>query len=335
MNINNDNKITSNDNLVNTEINNNEYNNKGDIPQVNNDVNKINDVDNINNVDKIKDVNKTDDNNEVLPLKNEVKEQSKKIVETDKSKKEQNIKKVEKKSRDYKKIISILLGVIAFILFILVIFFPIYQIPKIAQSSFNQYIDSKDTVSQNTKDKISEVFSNYVEEKNHVSSNLDIKIGNIKEQANLEVLKISHVAYVVEDAKNNDKKMTVWMAIPGEGTFIVDLKSSEFIVDSIRKTVKIKVPIPKLQYSIIYEDKEILFMKDEPSIFSSSSGGKISDEINTRLENMANKEIESEFTSNANYFNSAKNSTISLLQQLINRLNPNIEGINVEVEFTE
>lgn len=170
------------------------------------------------------------------------------------------------------------------------------------------------------------------EQSNHVSNEATIFIEKIQEVAKLEVLKVKDVEFIVEDAGDNDKNITSWLEVAGEGVFTVDLAVGEFLVDNLRRCVVVRVPEPRLTECVIDYDSVRLLKWDNDWWNDSIADG----------ENLARKNmdeafalIKKELTSNQRYFQAAKTSAENLIVNFIKELNSDIPELEVVVEFME
>ncbi len=168
-------------------------------------------------------------------------------------------------------------------------------------------------------------------EKNyHVSNRVAISIGDLKEIAKLEVLKVSDVEYIVEDSSDNSNGITSWLEVPGQGTYVVDLQAAEFITDDERAYVKVRAPYPELtNISIDYANVKKMFFKND--ILNDSY--KVGEELAQRQLNSADMLIKKEFASNERFYLSAQDAAVSTIQCLVRQLNPQNTDMIVEVEF--
>ena len=161
---------------------------------------------------------------------------------------------------------------------------------------------------------------------------MSITFGSFREEAQLEVLEVYDVQYVIENEEDNEADIISWLEVPGKGIFTIDLKASEFIIDNERHYVLVRVPEPELtECTIIYKDvKRLLFKND---MFNESIGIG---------EDMAQKQlkdgyllIEKSFGLNTQYYNSAVTVAESMIINLIKSLNTEVANLEVEVEFIE
>ena len=165
---------------------------------------------------------------------------------------------------------------------------------------------------------------------NHVTNRASIYIGNIKETDKLEVLKVSDVEFIVEDSGNNTGNITSWLEVPGEGTYVVDLNASEFIVDNERAYVLVRLPYPELtNVAIDYSNVKKILFKDD--VFNGSY--KQGEELASKQLGEADLLIKKEFASNEHFYLNAQEAAISTIECLIRQLNPAVENLSIEVEF--
>ncbi len=196
----------------------------------------------------------------------------------------------------------------------------------ISASYKEAYEQQKASVYQNFYDK----YYKNAEKKYHVSNRVSINIEDIKEVANLEVLKVSDVEYVIENAADNKNGISSWLEVPGEGIYIVNLQAAEFIVDDEREYIRVRVPYPELvNISLDYMNiKPLLFQND---VLNDSY--KVGEELAKNQLNTADILIKKEFLSNEQYYLNAQKAAVSTIQCLIRRLNPENPELDIDVEF--
>lgn len=166
------------------------------------------------------------------------------------------------------------------------------------------------------------------EEENHSSSRVTISIGDIQEEARLEVLRVSDVEFIVHD--EDDFKR--WLAVPGDGVFTVDMTESEFLIDDVRQMVIVRLPEPRLTSDRI-ESKDIEIYDLEKG----GSNGNYSTGISAAEKDIAEgrEKIRNEFLSNQEYLLSAEQSAELIIKNFILSLNPNAEELKIVVEFVK
>lgn len=179
--------------------------------------------------------------------------------------------------------------------------------------------------------------------KYHVSNNVSISIGSLQEEAKLEVLSVSDVSYVVAqpeetggsilswalDALKGD--VSTWVEVPGSGVYTVNLRAAEFLLDSQRQHVLLRVPEPELSsFRIDYDAVQVLHFDEtgKPSVAQGEA------HIREQLRK-AESQMKEEIAANQRFYQSAKNSARTLLTYLIKELNPQIPDLTVDVEFME
>lgn len=196
----------------------------------------------------------------------------------------------------------------------------------LAESYNLAYLSEKDAAYQAQYQK----YFDRAEKEYHVSNRVSITIGKLKETAELEVLKVSDVEYIVEENSDNRNNITSWLEVPGEGIYVVDLQAAEFIVDDERAYVLVRAPYPELtNISIDYANVKKLFFKND--ILNDSY--KVGEELAQRQLNSADLLIKKEFASNQHFYLSAQKAAISMIQCLVKQLNPEVPELSVEVEF--
>ncbi len=196
----------------------------------------------------------------------------------------------------------------------------------LADSYTNAYNEQKNATYQEKYD----TYKNSVDAKFHVSNRVSIYVDNLKEEEKLEVLKVSDVEFIIEDKENNDDNVISWLEVPGEGTFVIDLKAGEYIVDNERAHVLVRVPYPELtNITIDYANVQKILFKDD--IFNGSYG-KGEDLARQQL-NQAEQLIKKEFTSNQSFYLNAQEAASSTIETLVKQLNPKVENLVVDVEF--
>lgn len=180
---------------------------------------------------------------------------------------------------------------------------------------------------------------------NHrVSNEVKIRIDSLKQEAKLEVLKVRDVIYQLDEAEEehsllNDivekftKSPTVWLEVPGEGVFTVDMKQSEFIVDEARQYVLIRVPgLEVSNFEIIYDDVKQLYYKDGGWIRNSVGDGVTEAE---KQADAAQNQLMLNIQNNQQFYKAAQESTKRVLTDWVKKLNPELPELTVEVEFME
>lgn len=166
------------------------------------------------------------------------------------------------------------------------------------------------------------------EERYHVSSKVLISIDSFEESEKLEVLEANHVEFITEDRDDNTDNITAWIEVSGKGTFVVDLKAAEFIVDNEHKFVLVRIPYPELTNVTITNAVQKLFKDD---IWN----GSYSDGVHLAVDqlNDADARIKKALMSNQYIYKNAQTVATSMIINLVKELNPDIPDLTVEVEF--
>lgn len=173
---------------------------------------------------------------------------------------------------------------------------------------------------------------NAAEAKTHVSNRLAIAIGDIREMANLEVLRASDIEYVVTNSDDNPDNIISWLEVPGTGVFTVDLSCGEYIVDSQSQYVFIRVPQPILSnFKVDNENVKQLLWKDD--IFDGSV--KVGEDEMRNQINEGAMRLKEYFLSNRIMHDNVLNSAKNMIKSLVKQFNPNLPNLTVEVEFIE
>ena len=199
-----------------------------------------------------------------------------------------------------------------------------------AESVRNHYITSFESENLATYNKVYSSFFDSGDRKYHVKNKVTIHIGNLEETKKLEVLRVSDVEYIIVNKDSNEDKIESWLEVPGTGVFTVDLHAGEFIIDSDRSYVLVRIPYPELEnVGIDYRNVEKLLFEDDALNGSYSVG----EDLARQQLGEAVLLIQKEFTSNQNYFLNAQNSAVNTIENLVKQLNPDVPDLIIEVEF--
>ncbi len=228
---------------------------------------------------------------------------------------------------------------------IVIVYCYIHTMSVGTASAIAEYQSVKQEVSDNVYNEFYQKAYDVSEKKHHVSNRVSITLGSLKEQAKLEVLKISTMEYITpEDDKsgilNNvlsslstffKSKVILWSEFSGESVFTVDLQSSEFIIDNERGYVLLRIPSPELSKPEI-KNVEVLYCEDKGIIKNSVKAG-----VDIAQEQLQSAEFKiwQSASSNQEYYRAAKESAERILSNLVKQLNPQIENLTIDVEFVE
>ena len=170
------------------------------------------------------------------------------------------------------------------------------------------------------------------EEKYHVSNEVVISIGDLKETQKLEVLKANDIEIITSEAEDNDGKINAWIEVEGEGTYTVNLKAAEFVIDQEHKHVLVRVLSPELSDIRITNITKKWFRQETLFKVGTYSEGI---DLAIRQRNEASLRIEQSLLANQDLYEVAKNVAESSIQNLVKQFNPDIPDLVVEVEFMD
>ena len=198
-----------------------------------------------------------------------------------------------------------------------------------AQVAFEE---SYSETSSEVYDRFREYAYELSEAEHHVSNRVSISVSQVKEKAELEVLKVSDVVYIITDNSETKNGTVSWLKIHGNGVFTVNLAAAEILVDSVRQYVLIRVPSPELDEKNIDIDnyESIHFEENKWRRANSISAGEnlARDQLSE-----AKQRIQEDFEASQDYSELAKQSSKSTLAALIKGFNPDVEDLEVDVEF--
>lgn len=194
-------------------------------------------------------------------------------------------------------------------------------------AAMNSYLSTFESEKESTYQTLFQYYYDEAKNKYLVSNRVGISVGDMKETANLEVLKVSDVEYIIEDQKDG---ITSWLEVPGEGTYIVNLQAAEFVIDNDNSYVLVRAPHPELaNITIDYENVNKLLFKNDMLNESFKYGENLAQ---SQL-NAANALIRKELAANQNFYLNAEDAAVRTIQCLVKRFNPGIDNLTVEVEF--
>ena len=221
--------------------------------------------------------------------------------------------------------ISVILVVIIVILIIVSLLLLSNAITVGAASAKRSYLDEKNRKAEEVR----EGFYTAAREHYAVKNDVTINVEEIRKIEELEVLKVSDVEYIIDEEESR-KGTTMWLEVPGTGTFTVDLKTSEIIVDDERGYVHVRLCVPELKNcDIDYSNVQLLNVKE--SIGNGSD--KIGEEEAMKKLGEAQLMIRESIESDQQFLESAKNSARALVTSSIKAILADRDDIVVEVEF--
>ncbi|MDD6032433.1 MAG: DUF4230 domain-containing protein [Oscillospiraceae bacterium] len=192
--------------------------------------------------------------------------------------------------------------------------------------------DSYQTARNQTTADVYDSFYTAAEEYYHTTNDITIDIDSVCKVAQLEVLQVSDVEYVLQKGSNDNDNITAWLEVPGTGMFTVNLEASEFIVDSERQYVLVTLPQPVLSQCTI-DRANIEKLRFGNNIFNDSV--KAGEELLQQQLEEGEALIRQSFSSNPQLLESARNAARSLVTGLVKSFNPDCPELVVEVEFAQ
>ena len=170
------------------------------------------------------------------------------------------------------------------------------------------------------------------EEEYHVKNRAVIKLGNIRETANLEVLSISDIAFMIENPNNENKNVQSWLEVPGTGIYTVNIAAGEFLIDEERLMVFVRIPKPELlpeNINIDHANVKVLRFSSNALLSSVRDG----EQLAGKQLNEARTKIQEDINSNLQFYEYAEKSAASILENLIRSINSEIPELKVQIEF--
>lgn len=205
---------------------------------------------------------------------------------------------------------------------------------KMASATQQAYQKTKAEESGKVYDDFFDAGKNFAEEQLHSSNRVYIQIGKIQEEEKLEVLRVSDVDYIIWDKEDKDNKydITSWRKVPAMGVFTVNLKASEIIKDDERKYVLVRIPSPQLtDFTLDDENKETLFF--HTGLFDNTPGDGA--DITAEQDKEAYRNLKKSMSTNSDYYQQSKDSAKTTIKNLVAQMNPDINGLIVDVEFID
>ena len=188
---------------------------------------------------------------------------------------------------------------------------------KAEESVYNSFYEQGFTVAE----------ANY-----HVKNRGVISLGIIRETANLEVLSVSDIAYMIENPGSENKNIQSWLEVPGTGVFTVNLAAGEFLVDDERSMVFVRVPKPELlPENINIDHANVNVLRFSSNAWQSSI--RDGEALAGKQMNEARSKIQEDISTNLDYYEYAVKSAGTLIENLIRSLNSDVPDLQVEIEF--
>ena len=229
-----------------------------------------------------------------------------------------------KKKRDIKTIVSIVVAA----QIVLAILLGIFLFKR-------SYTNGKNNTSEKIRKDAYESVYGATEQANHVSNRVTITLEGIREKADLEVLEVNSSYLYVSDEEDLQSKQTIWYSIPGRGSFTIDMRMAEYIVDNDRHQIHVIAPSPSItKFEERSEDIKPLFYKDERfTLWEGDGSVREGEQIAQRMMIKARTQMLKDLNMNRSYFQAAEDSATRLITSFIKALNPSIPDMKVTVEF--
>lgn len=233
----------------------------------------------------------------------------------------------------------ITLGLLASIVACVIIGIFVYRsaATKFVSALGESYRQASDKVAKETYDRFYENSFNTAQAKNHVKNQVSISVGSLREDTELQVLKVQDVEYAFGTLSNKEEK---WLRAKGSAIFTVNLAASEFLVDDARQYVLVRIPKPEAGSFDLKEPDDISpkqnksFVDQITGIFAGDStveGAHLHD----KLRSEAYAKLQKTVASSPDFYQVAKDNAIITITNIIKGLNPDIPNLKVEVEFFE
>ena len=250
-------------------------------------------------------------------------------------------KKTKKSSKSKKKrpSLALILTLASIVLLFLSVFLVRTGIRNGAKVLADKYSDNYKAEHDKVYENITEYWRKKIEDANKTKNYQSISIASVKEKADLEVLIISEVVYEIENKEDNKYHLTRWAQFPGTCTYTVNLKASEFITDTTRNTVTVRIPHIVSNIQINENKVEQLFSKNDSDVisttFTKADVIKAEEDLVDRQLRDAYVDIRKKFQEEPYYEKQAKEAAVKVIEKLIRDLNPGNDTLQVLVEFVE
>lgn len=193
----------------------------------------------------------------------------------------------------------------------------------------NYMKDKYQNARQNAYDEYYQPAYDWAEERNHVSNYVLVSVDGAREVSRLEVLTVNDSVFITKNADKTEKT-TSWLEVQGTGVFTVDLSAGEFIVDSERQYVLVRVPNPALTECTASGTGKS-FVQNGKFL----SNGSIAEGV--RLVQAQKKEgqikLEDAMRQSRYFHEAAQNAAKLSIEAIVKKWNPDVPDLQVEVEF--
>lgn len=193
------------------------------------------------------------------------------------------------------------------------------------------YERNKTNTANNIRKGAYDTVYNLTEEEYHLSNRVTITVKDIQEKADLEVLSIDTYYLYRSDEEDTAQNLTLFYKIPGTGTFTVDMRMTEYIIDNERRHVLVKAPAPAItQFRENYAGIEKLEYRKDGILNGSIKEGE---ETARKMLARAHTQMMKSFEMTQAYHHAAEESARKLFTMMIKALNPETPELTVDVEF--
>lgn len=231
----------------------------------------------------------------------------------------------------------IALGLLAAIIICVVIGIVVYRsaAAKFVSAMGESYRQATDTAAKETYDRFYENSFNTAQAQNHVKNQVSISVGSLREDTELQVLKVQDVEYAFDTLSSKEEK---WLRVTGSAVFTVNLAASEFLIDDARQYVLVRMPKPEAggfdlkQWKDISPEQSKNFVDTITGIFAGDHSDEES-QLFDKLSSEAYAKLQKEVASSPDFYQAAKDNAITSITNIIKGLNPEIPELKVEVEF--
>lgn len=207
-----------------------------------------------------------------------------------------------------------------------------YSISKGVSTAKDAFQESFEESKADTYAKFKDTAYKLSESGHHVSNRIAISVHAVKEKADLNVLKVSDVVYIIDDKNETKDGTSSWLKVSGAGVFSVNLTEAEYVIDNARQYVLVRVPHPVIDSANISIDNfESLHFEENK--WSRGNSVKTGEELARDQLSEAKQRIQEDFEANEQYSKLAESSTKSMLTALIKGINPEVKDLQVDVEF--
>lgn len=213
---------------------------------------------------------------------------------------------------------------------LLCVVFWISAMQKHTKAAEDAFASAKSETYEQTKADEEKAAYDKAYSENKVTNDVAISVGSLRSEAELEVLEVFDVEYIIEEEEDNEEGILSWLMVPGKGVYTVDLTAAEFIVDEERCYVLVRVPEPEMKdCTIVYNEVQQLLFKNKGFNESISIG---EDAARKQLQE-AYVRLEKNLGVDLNFYQSAELSAKRVITSLVKALNVKIPDLIVEVEF--